>query len=892
MWRWRLRTDEDFTEEIQAAITLETDRLVAEGLSQEEARRAALRAFGNVARARERFYESRRLIWLDDLRRDIAYAFRMLLRSPGFTVVAVVTLALGIGANTAIFSVVSGVLLRPLPYKDSDRIVRLLGNFPAEESPSRTPLRSGVTLSISELRDVRSRVRSVTHVGLQGAMIMGLSGAEEGARLQGYRLSATVFSMLNARALIGRVWHEADEVPGGEAVVLLSYAMWQKHFASDPDILGRELTFSTVLGPRRQSSYAVVGVMPPEFQFPASDAQFWMPYGVTAPAGGQPPRGSFVARLAENVTTAAAAAELGPIVRAVRNHSPRVTYELVRPRDELATPVKPALLILTVAVGFVLLIACINVANLLLARTSARGRELSVRTALGAGRGRIMRQLLTESVLLSIGSGMAGLVLAWAGVRLFAVIATTDTRIDLGVGRAFPRLEELGLDLRALTFMTAVSLISGLLFGLAPALRHGNPAQADALRESASTAYSGYGSFRKHRGRGVLIVVEIAMAMILLVGAGLLIRSFVKLTTVDVGYSSANVLTFQVGLPVDAYPDARLKAFAEELVAQLNDTPGVQAAAYANQLPMVALQDSAGGLFKTPDPTRKPPQPGPDARVVSRDYLRAMGIGIVAGRGFDERDREGRPRALIVNETLAQHYYPGERPLGQFVYIGSDVIPWEIVGLATDVRQMALDREPEPQFFADFRQWQVSGVLFPVGAYYVVRTTETSGSIVARIRTLARDLEPQSAIFNVAPMQHLIDAKVSRPRMYAVLLGIFAGVAVMLAGLGIYGVLAYAVSQRTREIGVRMALGAEPAAVIRLVLGQTAALTAAGIVLGLAGAAAATRYLHGMLFGVTPLDTMTFVVVALLFVAVAMLAAFVPARRATKVDPLEALRCE
>jgi putative ABC transport system permease protein len=485
--------------------------------------------------------------------------------------------------------------------------------------------------------------------------------------------------------------------------------MWQNYFAGDPDILGRRLTFNTVLGPRRQSSFAVIGVMPPPFQFPASDAQFWMPYAVASPTGGQPPRGSIVARLAENVTAEAATAELEPILQTVRNYSPRVTYELVRPRDELATPVKPALLLLTVAVGFVLLIACINVANLLLARTSARRRELSVRAALGAGRGRIMRQRLTECVLLSLGSGVAGTVLAWGGIRLFAVLATTDTRIDLGIGRAFPRLEELGLDLRALTFMIAVSVVSGLLFGLAPALRQPAAGQMDALRDSAATAYSGFGSFRKHRGRGVLIIAEIAMAMMLLVGGGLLIHSFVKLTRVDAGYSSANVLTFQVSLPVDAYPDPRLKTFAEELVARLNDTPGVQLAAYANQLPMIALQDSAGGLFKTPDSSRKAPQPGPDARVVSRDYLRAMGIRILSGRGFDERDGEAQPRALIINETLARRYYPSENPLGQIVYIGSDIVPWEIVGIADDVRQMALDREPDPQFFADFRQWQVTG---------------------------------------------------------------------------------------------------------------------------------------------------------------------------------------
>ena len=656
----------------------------------------------------------------DDFRQDVRYALKSFARTPGFTLVVIVTLALGIGANTAIFSVVNAVLLKPLPYRDSDRTFRLLANFPAAESPTRAPLRAGVTLSLAELRDVQSRARTVTDIALQSGVIMGLSGAEDGARLQGHRVSSSVFRMLGARAFVGRVFEASDEAPGGDAIVLLSHAMWQQFLGSDPDVLGRRLVFNTALGPRRQRSYTVVGVMPPEFSFPDADARFWMPFADAAPAG-PPPRGSVLVRTADRVTPEAAMADLEPIVRGVRGHAPRITYELRRYRDDLAAPVRPALLMLTVAVGCVLLIACINVANLLLARAGGRQREMTVRAALGASRRRIVRQLLTESLLLSLAGGFAGVFVAWGGVRLLAVLATTDTRMDLGIGRAFPRLDEIGLDGRALGFTIGVSLFSGLLFGLAPALWYARGERLKGLRENAATAYSASGSLRTNRGRGALIVAEIAMAMMLLVGAGLLIRSFVGLIGVEPGFNAANVLTFQVNVPVDAYPDARLRTFAESLVSRLRDVPEVEAAAYANQLPMVALQDSAGGLFKTPDAARKPPQPGPDARLVSRDYLRAMEIRLISGRAFEDRDGAGQPRVILVNQALARRFYPGENPVGRSAYIGADVVPWEIVGVVDNVRQMALDREPEPQFFADFRQWQATGVLFPIGAYYVVR---------------------------------------------------------------------------------------------------------------------------------------------------------------------------
>jgi len=826
---------------------------------------------------------------LDDLRQDTRYALRSLARDPGFATVAVLTLALGIGANTAIFSVVNAVLLKPLPYKDSQRFVRVMANLTAADSPTRAPLRAAVSLTAAEIADLQSRTRTLSDIGTASAFLLALNGAEEGARLHGTRVSAAILSMLGVRPLVGRAFNPADEAIGAEAVMLLSHSMWQRHFGADPRTVGRTLTFDSVLGPRRQTRYLVVGVMPPAFVFPNRQTQFWTPF--QAVAGGAAPRASIVARLSDGVALAAAAAEVGPIVRAIRGHAPATTYDLVREQDALVAPVRPALLTLTVAVGFVLLIACVNVANLLLSRSASRHREMTIRVALGAGPGRLIRHLLTESLILSAAGGVAGAFLALGGIALLKDLGTTLTRIDLPAG-GLPRLDEVVLNTDVLAFTAAIATVAGVIFGLAPALYAARASQMDVLRESAATAYSSFGSWGHLRVRSALVVAEIAMAMMLLVGGGLLVRSVVALSRVDPGYNPAGVLTFQVSLPLDRYPDARLRTFSEELVARLRLVPGVSSAAYANQLPMIGLRDTAGGLWKWPDPNRRPTPDAPDARFVSKDYLDVMSIRIAAGRGFNETDGAGRPRALLVNELLARREFAGENPLGRPVFMGRDIVPWEIVGVVDDVRQFGLDREPEPQFFADLRQWTGTGPLFPGGAYFAVRTSVDPAVVTASIRGIVRDLEAGSALFHVAEMTELVASTISRPRMYAVLLALFAGVATALSAIGIYGVLAYSVAQRTREIGIRMALGARRSQVMKLVLGQSIALTAVGMVLGAAGAAAVTRYLNAMLFGLTPLDPATFFGVALLFACVAALAAFIPARRATRVDPSIALRCQ
>jgi putative ABC transport system permease protein len=820
---------------------------------------------------------------------DVRYALRSLARAPVFVSVAVLTLALGIGANTAIFSVVNGVLLRPLPYKNSEQFVRVMANLTATDSPTRAPFRAALSLTASEIAELQSHTRLLSDIGMASPFLLALTGAEDGARLQGARVSSSILSVLGVQALIGRVLGPSDERPGAESVVLLSHSMWQRYFAADPAVIGRTLTFDSVLGPRRQTSYAVVGVMRPGFAFPNPQTQFWMPF--QRAVDGPEPRAAIVGRLSDPGSMETAAAELSPIIRSIRGHAPATTYDLIREQDALVAPVRPALLTLMAAVGFVLVIACVNVANLVLARGTARRREMAIRVALGAGRGRLIRLLLTESLMLSVAGGVAGVWLALGGISLLKYLGSTLPRVDIAT-ISFPRLEEVRLDTDVLAFTAVISTLTGIAFGLVPALYSARAPQMDSLRESAATAHSGFGGHGHLRVRSFLVLAEVAMATMLLVGGGLLMRSFLSLLRVDPGYDSANVLTFQVNLPFDLYPEARLRTFAQDLVERLRSVPGVSSAAYANQLPMVGLRDTAGGLWKSPDPNRRGAPDAADARFVSRDYLDVMGIRVVAGRGFNDADSAGRPKVVLINRALARREFAGENPVGRLVFMGRDTVPWEIVGIVDNVRQFGLDREPEPQFFIDLRQWAGTGPLFPGGAYYAIRTSADPGATIASIRGIVPDLEARASLFYVAEMSSLVASTISRPRMYAVLLALFAGVATTLSVIGIYGVLAYSVAGRTREIGIRIALGARRSDVLKMVMGHTAALTGAGIVIGLAGAAGVTRYLRSMLFGLTPLDPITFAAVAVLFAVVAALATFLPARRAAGVDPLVALRCE
>ena len=824
---------------------------------------------------------------------DVRYACRSLLRQRGFSLVAVLTLAFGIGASTAIFSAVNAVLLDPLPYRDAERLVQLVGHLPADESPTREPLRATIGLSVPELQDVRTRARTLSQAAISTIVFATWVAQDHSARLEGARVSPVLFDMLGARPAAGRTFAAETERPGGDNEIILSHAVWQRHFGGDPDVLGRTMTLEPAgLGNAFTNApsriYSVVGVMPATFDFPEG-AQFWIPFAHD-PAAARPARGGLLALLAPGAAPEAAAAELGTIVRSMRGHSPRVRYEVVREEEEVGAAVRAPLLVLTGAVALVLLMACVNVASLMLVRNAARHHELAVRAALGAGRGRLARYLLTESLLLAMVGGAGGVALAFGGIRLFRSLATTLQRVDLGVGIGFPRLDAIALDGRALVFSLAASIFTGLLFGVGPALRSSRTHHQQALSDRTSASASGGGSYRR-RTQTVLVAVEMAMAVTLLVGAGLLVHSFTTLTGVDSGYDPANVLTFQVAMP--QRPIAELARFSDELVTRLQTVPGVQAAAYARQLPVVQIQEGAS-FRRTPAVPAPPSPPGADARLVGGRYFETLGIRLLAGRALTDRDAAGQPRVVVINEALARRDFPAENPVGQQVYIGRDSVPWQVVGIVEDVRQFGPARPPDPQFFADIRQWPAPNEVFIgfLGPYYAVSTRTNTSEAAAAVERIVRQLQPNASLHNLAPLEQLVANVVARPRLYTVLLGLFAAIATGLAGIGIYGVVSYAVGGRTQEIGIRLALGATPARVLRLVLRQTTIVVAVGILAGLAGAFALTRYLEGMLFGVTPLDPLTFVAVPVAFALVACLAAYVPARRVVRIAPLQAMRSE
>jgi putative ABC transport system permease protein len=835
--------------------------------------------------------------FLDDLRQDVRYSVRVLLQAPAFTSVVILTLALGIGANTAIFSVVNALLLTPLPYKDPDRLVRLVENVPAEETPNGQAVRvSGIHQR--EFVEWRGQSRTLSHMAIYSPVAMTLSGRGETVRLNGRRVSPALFAMLGVPPLIGQYFDEKDATPGAEPRIVLSYRAWERYFAADRNLLTTPLILDG-------QSYSVAGIAEPGFDFPDPQTEFWVPLMPTEVRTAGVVRVSMIARLADGVSLQAATAEAN-VIGAQMRRGPAASdpaqqrFTVARATDHLVAPVRPALLVLFGTVVFVLLIACANVANLLLARSTYREREIAIRAALGGGRSRLVRQVLTETAVLAAAGGVAAIVLAYGSIALLKTLSTVNAPGWLTTGNTaiLPRVDQVAIDMRVLLFAAGASLATGLLCSLAPLSHLARVDPIHVITDATASVAAGL-SFRRQRlTKSVLVVSEIALATVLLVGAGLLVRSFVSLSSVPVGYNPDNLLTFQVVIPQGRFADSQQRqALDEELLTRFRMLPRVQDVGATNVLPLTPVTLRLRfAVPERPDITGGHVEP-PQARFVSRDYLRAMGVPLVAGRWFGDEDSAGAQPAMIINRALARLHFGADNPVGTFVNsIGP--APWQIIGVVDDIRQATLDREPAPQVFLDFRQLPAGDRTLEMttrvlgGRFYVVRANDDPTTLVPDLRSIVAQSEPHAALTDVFTMDALVSTSLARPRFYAALIGVLGVIAAVLAAVGIYGVIAYMVTRRTREIGIRMALGAPRPRILALVLGQGAVLAGLGIAIGLVGALNLTQYLRAMLFGLGPSDPTTFVAVALAFAGITALGCYLPARRATRLDPLSALREE
>jgi predicted permease len=819
---------------------------------------------------------------LDQFAQDVHDGVRALRRTPGFTLCAIVTLALGVGANAAIFSALDAVLLRPLPFAEPAQLVRILSDA-ASDRPAGGPPRTGI--SVAELVDMQTTAQTLSHIGMFVATGGTMTARDRAHRVNGARLSANMFAMLGVPPRLGRVLEPRDAVPGNDNVLVLSHALWQRDFGADPNVVGQTVLLDT-------RTYSVVGVMPAVFRFPDAFADFWVPYVLPTGRGAVLQRTSPYARLRMGSNIDAAHAEVTGILSRLRQDSGAAGSQIriVRLHDQIVEPVRAALWAIAVAVGLVLFVGCINLTNLWLARAAGRRRELAVRHALGAQRSRLIRQLLTESALLSLAGGTGAILLAYGGTALLKARGLGLPRRDLGTGIAVPRLDEITVDTHTFLFALALSVLAGLLVSVWPAIRQSRIDVFETLRQNNSSLPSGFDLFRRHRLQGGLIVLQIATSFILLVGAGLMIRTVINLLSVDPGYRAENVLTFRVSTAGGRATADRMLKLAEQLTSRIRQLPHVRAVTYAEHLPMVQLR-SGVPLRSTPEPF-DPLKPSgaavqfADTHFVNRDFFSVMNMRIVEGTGFGSGGSEGKE--LLVNRALARTALFGGSAIGKQVYVLGPT-PWHVVGIVDDVRQYGLDQEPAPQLFLEI-------TTMPPGVaaveYFALRADDTAATLVPSLREMVSELDPVATVESVAMLEDLVANSVVRPRLYAMLLGLFAAIALALAAVGIYGVVAYATAQRIREIGIRMALGANRRSVIGLFLRQSVVLIVIGIAGGMAGAAALTRGLERLLFNLMPLDPLTFVSAAALFALVAVAAALIPARRAANLDPLAALRCE
>jgi predicted permease len=814
------------------------------------------------------------------LLQDLRFGFRMLKKSPGFTAVAVVTLALGIGANTALFSVVNGVLLSPLPFPQPDQLVTLHENKPNFE---------GGSISYPNFRDWRKENHTFSSLALARAYAFSLTGIGEAEQVTGEFISSDFFAVLGVRPVIGRTFTEAEEPVGAGPVALISAGLWQRKFSSKPDILGTNITLDG-------RDYTIIGVIPSNLQLDIPgfrDSQIYAPIGqwsnpiLLERSAGLGFHG--IGRLKAGVTIEQARADMDGVTRSLAEAFPDADKGIsanLRPlKEQMTGSIRPLLLMLLASVGFVLLIACVNVANLLLARASKRTREFAVRAALGASQRRVVRQLLTESILLALAGGGLGLLLAaWGtGAAMRALPA------------ALPRVEQVGLDFRVLIFTAGLSLLAGVLFGLTPALKTSQPDLHETLKQGGRGA-----SGTRHRMQSVFVVSEMALALVLLIGAGLTIRSLLKLWSVDPGFNARNVLTFGLALPpsvVHAKPDAIRAAF-RDFDDKLAAVPGIEAVSQSwGALPLSGDDEQLFWLEGQPKPANKNDMNWAIDYIVEPGYLKALGIPLLRGRFFSAQDNEHTPLVVVVDEVFARKYFPGQNPVGKRIHIDRFDRPAEIVGMVGHVKQWGLDTDDQQSLgsglYIPCMQMPDDFVaMTPMGSGVVVRSEGNSAGLLDSIRRMNAQMSSQQVIFDTQTMEsHISDSMASR-RFSMILLVIFAVLALLLASLGIYGVISYIAGQRTNEIGLRMALGAHQRDILLLILGRGGKLAALGVAIGLAAALGLTRLMASLLFGVGATDPLTFVGVALLLTVVALAACYIPARRAAKVDPIVALRYE
>ena len=804
---------------------------------------------------------------MDDLIQDLRFAARSLRKSAGFTVVAVLTLALGIGANTAIFSVVNGVLLRPLAYDQPDRLVTIAESNPVQD-------REGFNVSYPNYLEWKKQSRVFEQIAAVRTMSVTLTGGDEAARVLLSLISRELFAVLRVEPALGRGFLAEEDRPGADPVVILSHGLWQRRFGADPEVVGKTIAING-------SSSTVIGVMPPEFEFPSEDVELWAPIGLLADRMQNRAVHTLttVARLEDGVSLDEAKVEMATIAARIQREFPGEDPEhsttLIPLHERVVGNTDTILLVLMGAVAFLLLIACANVADLLMARAAARQKEIAVRTALGASRWRVIRQLVTESVLLGLTGGAAALALAFWGLDLLVA----------HLPPFMPRVEQIGIDGRVLLFTLLISLLTGLIFGLLPALKASKPDIVGSLKDLVTSAAGG----ARDRSRRVLVIAQVALSLVLLVGAGLMIKSFWRLQDVDPGFEPRNLLTMTVSLAGSPKftTSEEVIAFYADLRGRLEALPGVSSASAVNALP-ISGGDSDGELTIEGRPFASGAAPGASFRRILPNYFRTAGIPIVQGREFGERDRGEEPFVVIITETMARKYWPDGDAVGTRIKVGPpENEPWlTIVGVAADVRNIGLATEPRLATYEPHTQrpWSTMNVM--------VRTAIDPLSVVRGVRDEIRQAGGDLPVFNIGTMRERISRSVSTERFNMILLTIFATVALLLAAIGLYGVIAYSVSHRTRELGIRIALGAERRDIINLVVRQGIPLLGAGVALGLIAAVGLTRFLAGLLFAVSPLDATIFAAVAALLAVVALLASYVPARRATAVDPMQALRAE